>query len=322
MKVIDTLGDYFFYLEHTKKIKKWTLVSIRTAMKHFCNELWMKDTKDLTITHIMRFESIINKKKQKLRWWWFSDLPLQESYKHTLMIKVKAYITWLSWEWLLGRLKPNDIHLKREVLRNIEYLNKKEIGLLFDTLEKEYDRIMSWMNHIVKVNFLCCRAMLYLYYYSWLRNTAWRSVFYKDIDLENLRWSVLEKYDKYVTFTFTERVRDAIIEYLEYQKRYFETDPNWYLFLIYPQKFKWLRAFQPTINKPNEFIRDLWKKAWIQKVLHIHLLRHSCATHLLDWWANIREVQEKLAHKNLDTTMLYTHVSNNRLAEITQNLLV
>jgi site-specific recombinase XerD len=55
-------------------------------------------------------------------------------------------------------------------------------------------------------------------------------------------------------------------------------------------------------------LRDALLQAGIVKHATVHTLRHSFATHLLMKGVNLREIQELLGHKNVETTMIYTHV--------------
>ncbi len=70
---------------------------------------------------------------------------------------------------------------------------------------------------------------------------------------------------------------------------------------------------------PNGVRARLKKRAQEQGVwkrVYPHLMRHSCASHLLESSGDLRAVQELLGHADIGTTQIYTHLDFQHLAKV------
>lgn len=62
-------------------------------------------------------------------------------------------------------------------------------------------------------------------------------------------------------------------------------------------------------------LKQVSQKSGLNIDLYPHMLRHTCATNLLDGGADLREIQELLGHESISTTQIYTHVSKETLKD-------
>jgi len=76
-----------------------------------------------------------------------------------------------------------------------------------------------------------------------------------------------------------------------------------------PYVFDSNRGGHLTTMSVQKIVENAGKKAGVTKNVHVHTLRHSYATHLLEQGTDLRIIQRLLGHADIKTTQLYTQVS-------------
>ncbi len=158
---------------------------------------------------------------------------------------------------------------------------------------------------INSANTLKHKLMLELFYSSGLRLSELINLKINDLEFENkIGWVRKGKGSKDRMIILSDRVVLDLKKYLKNRK-----DKSDFIFTGRAGETISKRAVQKAI-------KSIAMKAGIKKDVHVHTLRHSFATHLLESGTDIRKIQVLLGHSNLSTTQIYTKVSTTELKKV------
>jgi site-specific recombinase XerD len=133
-------------------------------------------------------------------------------------------------------------------------------------------------------------------------------------ELINLKWSNIDRSRMIINVIGGKgnkdrqvMLDDSLIPLLE--KYYYEYKTNTY---ILAGQF----SDQYSPESVNQVMKQLAKKANINKRVYTHLMRHNCFTHMVEAGVDINLIKNLAGHSNVKTTLIYTHISHNLISKI------
>lgn len=171
------------------------------------------------------------------------------------------------------------------------------------------------------------RAMLELLYAGALRVSELAGATLNDLKLESGYMLVRGKGDKERIVPLGKPAQDALSEYLAHGRPVLGEMPR-----SKPARNSTRACVSPIKNSPLLFIARGARRLTRQRVWQMvgaassasgrhaspHMLRHSCATHMVENGADLRTVQTILGHADISTTQVYTHLALDRLRTVYQ----
>lgn len=152
------------------------------------------------------------------------------------------------------------------------------------------------------------KCMIALLYSTGLRISELCNIQLKDISIKHNMLRVFGKGNKERIVFFDSDTSQILKNYIiNYRENFLKKDIP-YLFLLN-------NGNQMTRVQFYNILKKRISNTPITKHIHPHTIRHSFATEMLNNDADLRSIQELLGHKDISTTTIYTHVSNEKLIE-------
>jgi site-specific recombinase XerD len=168
------------------------------------------------------------------------------------------------------------------------------------------EELASMINYLSNVKH---KLLISIGYCGGLRRSELQNLRLEDIDVKKNRLFIRRakgRKDRYTVLS--NNIKGILADYFK------EYHPKVYLFESNKPGIKYSTTSMANV------LKNTAKAVGIQRRVHLHMLRHSFATHLLEDGKDITYVQQLLGHADIKTTQKYTHIVNDAIETVTSPL--
>ncbi len=276
------IEEYINYIYIEKKLSNNTKDAYQRDLLAFSNFLNNKEINNITTNDIRNYINYLSDNNEK-------DKTIARK-----VVSIRTFFDYLMREKKISANPCEKIELPKIKKTLPKTLSEEEINMLLDFKPN------TALEHRNK-------AMLELAYACGLRVSELVNLSLSDINLE----------DNYVRI-FGKGKKERIVPMATITTNILEEYINVYrssLLKGYLTDKLFISSYGKPITRQGFFkmLKKHAKEMGIEKDFSPHTLRHSFATELLEYGADLRSVGEMLGHENIKTTQIYTHLSNNKI---------
>ena len=296
MKAEDAKRQFLEYIEIERGRAVKTVENYDHYLSRFFEQMRIKNISDISEQTVREFRLWLNRQPGTK-----SD-SMKRRTQNYYMIALRAFLKFLR-KRDIEAISPEKIELAKLPERQIDLINSAELERLLrapaDALAKETDEHK-------KIAYLRDSAILELLFSTGLRVSELCAL-NSDIDLSRDEMSVRGKGEKVRVVFISDAAKAAVREYLKAGK-----DMEEALFVDGRKD----ALHRITSRDVQRHLKAYVARAGITSIVTPHTLRHAFATDLLSNGADIRSVQQLLGHASINTTQIYTHITDSHLREI------
>ena len=284
----------YIEIERGRAVK--TVENYDRYLSRYFEQLGIKKISEISERNVREFRLWLNRQPGTK-----SD-SMKRRTQNYYMIALRAFLKFLR-KRDLEAISPEKIELAKLPERQIDIITSAELARLMraprDAFEKETDPVKA-------LPYLRDTAILELLFSTGLRVSELCAL-NADIDLSRDELSVRGKGDKVRVVFLSEEAKSAVRAYLKARKDMEEA-------LFVDGRPRALHRITP--RDIQRHLKAYVARAGITSVVTPHTMRHAFATDLLSNGADIRSVQQLLGHASINTTQIYTHITDAHLREV------
>ena len=298
---IETLKREFLeYTEITKGRSVKTIQNYDHYLSRFIEFGKLKSSREITEEKVTEFRLWLNRQEG-------TGGPLKRRTQNYYLIALRAFLKFLARRGIPS-MPPDRIELAKIPERSLDLITPTELNRLLTAPEMSVGKGRSSTDRNAQAKKLRDKAILELLFSTGLRVSELCALD-ADIDLSRDELSVRGKGEKIRVVFLSPEAKRAVLAYLKGR-----TDMEEALFVSYGRGSKVPRRLTP--RSVQLLVKFYAAKAGITKKVTPHVVRHSFATDLLENGADLRSVQALLGHASIQTTQIYTHVTDKHLLNV------